>query len=80
MLFQVLGYSYGPYFHGVINLMGKMWMYKHTNKYTMINSGTVMKEKDFSVLSERVSGVMSKWGDVIYILWGGGSGKDCLRL
>lgn len=45
----------------------------------MINSGTVMKEKDFSVLSERVSGVMSKWGDVIYILWGG-SGKDCLRL
>ena len=55
MLFQVLGYSYGSYFHGVINLMGKMWMYKHTNKYTIINSGTVTKEKD-CVIRE------SKWG------------------
>lgn len=49
-------------------------MYKHTNKYTIINSDKVMKEKD-CVIRERES----KWGDVSYILEGG-SGKDCLRI
>ena len=34
-------------------------MYKHTNKYTIINSDKVMKEKDCVIRErERVNGVM----------------------
>lgn len=79
MLFQVLGCvismtRYVPNIHEFISLMGKMQTYKHTSKYTIINSDKVMKEK-VCVLRERES----KWGDINYIL-GGGSGKDCLRI
>lgn len=40
----IIGTSYGPYSHGAYSLTRKTWMYKCTNKYTIINSDNVVKK------------------------------------